>query len=231
MKKALIVTVAAMVFFSALAVGGYALTYWQLIPRQTYTAADFNIETVPSGNDADGDGLDDSSDLVQGARAYLQTKPAFHPAFYKGGYPPRGVGMSADVIIEAFDAAGYSLKQLIDEDIARDPSAYPAVNGRPNPDVDFRRTRNLHAFFEQHAQSLTVDSADIEQWQPGDIVVFSGHVALVSDKRNQRGDPYILHLGGQPVTEEDALTRYEIIGHYRWDGSVMDSEGNQSGTI
>ena len=66
----------------------------------------------------------------------------------------------------------------------------------------------------------------IAKWQGGDIVIFPNHIAIVSDRRNKEGIPYIIHHGGQPVYEEDALKRYKgnILGHYRIDFSKLISK-------
>ena len=63
------------------------------------------------------------------------------------------------------------------------------------------------------------DIKEIEEWQPGDIVIFNeSHIGIISDKRNKNGTPYLIHNSAQPVREEDVLERYEseITGHYRW---------------
>ena len=44
------------------------LDYWNLLPHRTYTAEHFGIETLQSPLDADGDGIDDYTDLMLGAR-------------------------------------------------------------------------------------------------------------------------------------------------------------------
>ena len=45
------------------------------------------------------------------------------------------------------------------------------------------------------------------------------HIGIISDKRNKKGVPYLIHNGGQPIREEDILERYNeyepITGHYR----------------
>ena len=58
----------------------------------------------------------------------------------------------------------------------------------------------------------------IEQWQGGDIVVFEGHIGVVSGHRNYKGVTWVLHNGSplQLQYEEDILARRDdIIGHYR----------------
>ncbi len=198
-----------------LVTGLFVASYWNLLPKRAYTAEHFGIETVISGNDEDGDGLDDLTDIMLGAREYVQTKPRYDGSYFAGGYPPDDRGVCTDVIWKAFKAAGYDLKSMVDEDISQNTEAYTAIT-TPDPNIDFRRVRNLRVFFKRHAQSLTTDTNDIAAWQPGDIVIYDGHIAIVSDKRNSRGLPYIIHNGGQPRMEEDALTRKPPIEHYRW---------------
>ena len=85
----------------------------------------------------------------------------------------------------------------------------------------------LRIFFEKYAIILTNDISQIDQFQPGDIVIFNGndHIGIVSDIRNSKGVPYIIHNGGQPVREEDYLKRKpQISGHYRFDSSLIDQE-------
>ena len=81
-----------------------------------------------------------------------------------------------------------------------------------------RTLQRQEVFFQRHALSLTTDAAQIDQWQPGDIVIYNGHVAMISDRRNEKGMPYIIHHTGRGAFEEDALTYQKIIGHYRWVG-------------
>lgn len=201
-----------------LAVGIFELNYWNLIHQKTYTAADFNIETIQSDRDENHNGVDDYTDILLGARAYVAADPRYKSDYYIGGYPPKGEGVCTDVIWAAFKNAGYNLKDMVDADIAAHPDAYTAID-EPDPNIDFRRVKNLAVFFERNAHSLTTDVNDIAAWQPGHIVVYTKHIAIISDLRDKDGVPYIIHHAGQPVFEEDALTRYEIVGHYRWTGA------------
>ena len=154
------------------------LDYWNLLPHRTYTAEHFGIETLQSPLDADGDGVDDWTDMVLGARAYIATHPHYKSKYYAGGYPDDGLGVCTDVIWQAFRAAGYSLKDLVDRDIADHPACYPNIE-TPDGNIDFRRVSNLDTFFRRHAQVLTCDLDDPAQWQPGDIVIFGDrdHIA------------------------------------------------------
>lgn len=112
---------------------------------------------------------------------------------------------------------------MVDKDIEDNVELYPRVEGFPDRNIDFRRVPNLKVFFDRYAEALTLDPYEIEEWQPGDIVIFGEqyvHIAIISDKRNKDGVPYIIHNGGQPVREENMLVKYTlwqpITGHYRF---------------
>ena len=84
--------------------------------------------------------------------------------------------------------------------------------------IDFRRVKNLDIYFKNTAISLPTNINEIEEWQAGDIVVFKKHIGIISDKRNKRGVPYVIHHANpyQLNYEEDILEkRTDIIGHYR----------------
>lgn len=198
--------------------GYYKLNNLQIVPQESKESKDFGIEILVSENDEDHDGIDDYSDILQGARAYVETKPNYKSAYYEGGYPEDGVGVCTDVIWKAFQNAGFSLKDMIDEDIKNNPADYTQIK-EADPNIDFRRVQNLKVFFDKYATSLTLDPKKYEQWQPGDIVIYPHHIAVVSEKRNKRGQAYIIHHThkGQIRYEEDALTKREIMGHYRYD--------------
>lgn len=197
----------------------YGLRYLGFVSGKAYTAAHFGIETLESRVDRDRDGKDDFEDIMNGARAYVSTSPKYESVYYEGGYPDGNVGVCTDVIWTAFQEAGYDLKSMVDKDIASNIQAYPRVNGKPDPNIDFRRVPNLLVFFQRNARSLTLDTSDLDAWQRGDIVVYKDHIAIVSEKRNPGGIPFIIHHGGQPVYEEDSMTRQQIIGHFRWEGT------------
>jgi uncharacterized protein YijF (DUF1287 family) len=169
--------------------------------------------------------VDDFTDIMLGARADARNMPRYDGSYQAGGYPPDNIGVCTDLVWRAFRNAGYSLKDMVDQDIADHPNLYPGVAGSPEPNIDFRRVPNLKVFFERHAISLTLDPTDIAAWQPGDIVTFgTSHIAIVSDRRNQAGIPYIIHNSGQFRREEDALANSgtPISGHFRFDASKLE---------
>lgn len=178
----------------------------------------FGVRTVHSSIDADHDFVDDYTDMMRSARRYIETQPEYVSAYFAGGYPPEGQGVCTDVIWKAMEGAGYDFKAMIDRDIAENPKLYPLPDGMPDPNIDFRRVVNLEVYFDRHFVSLTTDPEQIDQWQPGDIVVYDGHVAMISDRRNESGRPYIIHHAGYGPYEEDALDYKTIRGHYRMPG-------------
>ena len=190
-----------------------ALLIIKLIPSKSYTASELGLTELCSPLDADGDKIDDWHDIMLGARSYIETDPSYKSRYYEGGYPDDGYGVCTDVIWKGFAAAGYDLKSLVDSHIAENPELYP---DEADPNIDFRRVKNLSIFFEQTVQSLTISTDDPESWQPGDIVVYENHIAICSDKRNKNGLPFIIHHGPLGAREADELESKDIIGHYRW---------------
>ncbi len=106
--------------------------------------------------------------------------------------------------------------ELVYEDILENQSLYniEQVDKR----IDFRRVKNLNVYFQNHSINLTLDIRAISEWQGGDIVVFKNHIGIVSDKRNRKGIPFIIHHANpyQIQYEEDILEyRSDLVGHYR----------------
>ena len=196
-----------------------------LLPHRSYSAADFGIQTIHSSCDYNNNGQDDYTDFLMGAKADAKKHPRYDGVYQAGGYPPDDVGVCADVIWRAFKNAGYCLRDMVDADIAARPSAYPNMDTR-DPNIDFRRVKNLKVFFETYAISLTTDPTQIDQWQPGDIVIFRDdkHIGMVSDKRNADGWAFMLHNSGQPNREEDYLPQDPPTSHFRFDASLVPPE-------
>ncbi len=197
----------------------FSTYYFNLIPKKYYTAEDFNITPIQSTVDFNHNGIDDYTDILIGARHDAENKPRYDGKYFEGGYPPDDIGVCTDLIWRAFKNAGYNLKDMVDKDISENVSLYKRVEGKPDPNIDFRRVPNLKVFFERHATPLTLDINKIEEWQPGDIVVFGEtHIGIIADKRNKKGIPYLIHNAGQFMREEDALLKQpaKISGHFRF---------------
>lgn len=206
---------------------GLILDYFNLLPKPYYNADDFGIEVVKSQSDFDGDGIDDYTDILLGARRDAENHPTYDGKYIDGGYPPDYIGVCSDVVWRAFKNAGYSLKDMVDADIANNVKDYPRVS-KPDPNIDFRRVKNLRVFFDKYAVKLTTDTEKTAEWQPGDIVIFNNnkHIGIVSDKRNSDGRVYIIHNGGQPNRDEDYFKRTNatVVAHYRFDVTKIDTK-------
>lgn len=212
--------VLAIIVVSAVAI---AVIYCSgIVTGRTYTAEHFGIETVLSGNDFNSNGTDDSTDILLGARQDAENMPSYDSAYYDTGYPPENIGVCTDLVWRAFRNAGYSLRDMVDSDIAAHPDHYPNITVSDS-NIDFRRVINLHHFFASYAIQLTTDINDIEAWQPGDIVIFGNdsHIGIVSDRRDRQGVPYLIHNDGGVKREADYLLHRTPTAHYRFDGSLL----------
>ena len=189
------------------------LYMFNVIPHRQFTNEDFGIETYKSSVDKDGDGIDDQTDFLQSVRSYIATKPKYKSKYYRTGYPDDGFGVCTDVIAFGLRGAGYDLMELVNADIKANKKMYQLDVVDKN--IDFRRVNNLRIFFERNAKSLTTDLTDIKEWQGGDIIVFKTHIGVVSDKRNWRGIPFIIHNGGFHFEEDILEYRTDIVGHFR----------------
>lgn len=179
--------------------------------------------TFTSSVDANGNGVDDYTDIVRGARNDAEAMPTYDTGYYQGGYPPSDRGACTDVVWRAFANAGYDLKAMVDADIAARPQAYSRVISKPDPNIDFRRTGVLDVFFSTYGVTLGTDIHG-DDWEQGDIVVFehTRHIGVVSDRRDKQGMPLIIHNMGQKQRENDYLafrTHMAVTGHYRFDAS------------
>lgn len=213
-KKILFIIITILLILSSIAL--YVLYLFNYIPHRKYTNAHFNIDTYKSQTDADGDGIDDQTDILNSVRKYIATKPQYKSKYYAGGYPDDQYGVCTDVIAFGMLGAGYDLMELLNEDIKKNRESYNIDIVDKN--IDFRRVNNIKAYLDNNAISLTTDVEDITQWQGGDIVVFKLHIGIVSDKRNHNGVPFVIHHGNpmQASYEEDILERSDdIVGHYR----------------
>ena len=166
--------------------------------------------------DKDNDGIDDQTDILNSTRKYIKTKPKYKSKYYATGYPDDEYGVCTDVVAFSLKDAGYDLMDLVYNHVKENKDLYDIDIIDKN--IDFRRVVNLNVYFKNTAIVLTNDITKIDKWQGGDIVVFKKHIAIVSDKRNKNGIPFIIHHASpyQIHYEEDILEqRSDIIGHYR----------------
>ena len=194
------------------------LYFFKTIPHKQYSNSDFNIETYISSVDKDNDGIDDQTDILNNVRTYIAKNPKYKSKYYETGYPDDEYGVCTDVVANGLKDAGYDLKELVNEDIINNKEKYNIEVIDKN--IDFRRVRNLDVYLKNNSISLTKDLSQIEEWQGGDIIAFKDHIGIISDKRNKKGIPFLIHHANpiQVNYEEDVLELYGqdyIIGHYR----------------
>ena len=212
-KKTLIIVTLAIIIATFIS---YILYIYNYIPHKKYSNKDFNIKAYTSKIDKDNDGVDDQTDILNNVKDYNKKNPKYKSKYYDTGYPNDEYGVCTDVVAFGLKGAGYDLMELVSEDIKNNKDLYKIDVIDKN--IDFRRVKNLKIYFERTAISLTTDSKKIEEWQAGDIVIFKKHIGIVSDKRNKRGVPFIIHHANpyQKHYEEDILEyRNDIVGHYR----------------
>ena len=211
--KRVIKTILLLFIIAGIGISLYILDSYGALPKRYYGNSDFGIGAYKSENDTDGDGIDDQTDILKSAREYVSKKPKYKSKYYNGGFPDDGYGVCTDVVDFALLNSGYNMMELVNKDIISAKSEYNV--SKPDKNIDFRRVPNLQVYFERHAESLTTDIKKTDQWQGGDIVVFPHHIAIVSDRRNKKGIPYIIHNAGQPFYEVDAIERYTVVAHFR----------------
>ncbi|MEA2552159.1 MAG: uncharacterized protein QOJ65_335 [Fimbriimonadaceae bacterium] len=169
--------------------------------------------------------------IVEGAKQQARDGAAYDASYVRIAYPngdlPIAQGACTDVVIRALRHAGYDLQQLIHEDMRARFSEYPRRGLTTDSNIDHRRIPNQIAYFKKYGQSLTkqVNRNTLAEWQPGDIVYWNAygrdHTGVVSDSVDPDGKPMVVHnIAG--CTEEPCLTRWPIVGHYRFPRDLRD---------
>lgn len=189
-----------------------------------YTMSDFGYVKELSEYDFNLNGNDDYTDILIGLKKVAKENPKYvSDGYYDGGYPPEGEGVCTDVIWQALMEAGYKLKDMIIYDIWNTYKEGTYGIDYIDNNIDFRRVGNQQVFFERYAKSLDTDYENLKEFQPGDIVVFNNgeHIAMISDRVNAKGIPYLIQNSDEEQTEkeEDVLeeTDMYISSHYRFE--------------
>ena len=178
-------------------------------PEEKYITEKVNFFREINGFDFNQNGIEDYMDILNGAKLDAKNKPFYNNVYWESGYPPDNIGVCTDVIWRAFKNAGYSLRDMVNNDIVENLSLYPLKNNKADYNIDFRRVEHLKVYFDRYAISLTIDEND-------------AHIGVVSDIINKDGIPYLIHNSGQEQREEDALISREITSHYRFDATIID---------
>jgi uncharacterized protein YijF (DUF1287 family) len=155
--------------------------------------------------------------ILEGAKRQLQTPAIYTPGYFKIAYPggdlPANKGVCTDVVIRALRHAGTDLQKAIHTDMAK--RTYPRREKKRDSNIDHRRVPNQMFWLDRFATKLPLD----RDWKPGDLVYWKlnnglDHCGIVSDRLNDRRQPYVIHNIWQ-TAEEDVLTEWKIVGHYR----------------
>ena len=217
MKKKILVILSVSILLGIVCFIGFKIYTGKFGNKTRYDNSYFGIETYKSNVDKDNDGIDDQTDILNNVRDYIATMPQYESKYYAGGYPDDGYGVCTDVVAFGLRGAGYDLRELVNEDIKNNLEKYNIKVRDKN--IDYRRVRNLFTYLEGNSINLSTDIKNIDEWQGGDIVVFSTHIGIVSDKRNKKGIPYVIHHERpyQEEYEEDILgsRKNDIKGHFR----------------
>lgn len=164
--------------------------------------------------------------LVRAARSQIGQTVSYDPAYRRLGYPNGDVagdrGVCTDVVIRALRASrSVDLQRLVHEDMNAHFAHYPKLWGlaRPDRNIDHRRVPNLQVYFARQGWSLPI-SRRAQDYKPGDLVTVLipprlPHIMIVSDRKNAKGRPLVIHNIGAGTREEDRLFEFEITGHYR----------------
>jgi uncharacterized protein YijF (DUF1287 family) len=167
--------------------------------------------------------------IVESARKQIGVTVSYDPAYtsldFPGGDVPKERGVCTDVVIRALrDALGKDLQKLVHEDMKANFEKYPKIWGlkRTDRNIDHRRVPNLIVFLKRKHRSLPV--ADIEDgaaFRAGDLVTCTvpphlPHIMIVSDRKNSKGLPLVIHNIGGGTREEDRLRDFPLTGHFRW---------------
>jgi uncharacterized protein len=199
-----------------------------------------DMDRIGDFGDRDSDGINNQKDIMLGAKKQLD-RPARNifleenePNYYQGGDPPGELAISTDIIARAFMEAGFDLREMVHEDVNENFDEYPLrkIWGQTKSDknIDYRRIQNLEVFFSRNATHMSIlfDSSDIEgldQWLPGDIVLFdmdgdgfTDSAGIISDSTTREQVPKVIYNYIDPgyTIEEDILREKNITGHYRF---------------
>ena len=145
---------------------------------------------------------------------------------YPNGDVPKDQGACTDVIIRALRNGGYDLQRLMHEDMSRHFALYPHKWGMhgPDPNIDHRRVPNQIEFMSRFGKALPLSTTGdaAKTWQPGDLVYWTltptslTHCGVISNEKNSDGLPLVIHNIGPCTRQEDCLTNWRVIGHFRY---------------
>ena len=168
--------------------------------------------------------------LAAAALQRTKARVTYDESYYDGiPYPagdiPSDRGYGPDLVVRSFRAVGVDLQQLVHEDMSVNFKLYPQIypEREADPNIDHRRVPNLQRFFSRFGESLP-SNRDDGAYSVGDIVIWQvgrdRHIGIVVPGPGQRSsERWAVHnLNAGPVWEH-CLFDFEVVGHYRYDGS------------
>ncbi|MEM6820418.1 MAG: DUF1287 domain-containing protein [Verrucomicrobiota bacterium] len=167
-----------------------------------------------------------ASDIPDAARKQIGKTVRYDPSYqalkYPGGDVPLERGVCTDVVIRALRSShNLDLQKLVHEDMKIHFSKYPKIWGLKAPDknIDHRRVPNLITYFKRAGYEVPL-TKDSQNYRPGDLVTCIvppnlPHIMIVSDDKNSRGVPYVIHNIGSGTVKEDRLFEFRLTGHFR----------------
>ncbi|MFT4176310.1 MAG: DUF1287 domain-containing protein [Luteolibacter sp.] len=173
-----------------------------------------------------------SARIAAAALAQSKERISYDPSYYEIAYPngdiPTHKGMASDVVVRSFRTIGIDLQKEVHEDMKANFGVYPNFWNatKPDPNIDHRRSQNLHRFLTRHAEDLG-PSRNAADYKPGDLVVWGAsnpdthhaetHIGIVVPGPGEYSkEPWIVHNNGAGVKWENALFEYQILGHFRY---------------
>lgn len=164
--------------------------------------------------------------LVEAARSQIGVTVRYDGSYealdYPGGDIPMERGVCTDVVIRAMRKAyQQDLQKMVHLDMKANFAQYPKIWGLKGTDrnIDHRRVPNLKTYFKRKGYALKL-TQKAENFKAGDLVTCTvpphlPHIMIVSDRKNEKGVPLVIHNIGGGAAEDDVLFTYKLTGHYR----------------
>lgn len=173
------------------------------------------------------------NELAAAALERTREDVTYDPAYYNISYPngdvPESKGVCTDVVVRSYRALGVDLQQLVHEDMKDNFRIYPQIWGLKGPDtnIDHRRVPNLQRYFSRFGKEIELSESapQADAFEYGDVVAWrlphgATHVGIVvPGPGDRRSEKWIVHNIGSGPKWENKLFDYQVIGHYRYDGS------------
>jgi len=225
-----------------------AVAYWVVLIEPNWAfqpTAPVPAQTTDNADQAARSLTQSQEKVLSIAREQVKEGVRFSGGYYAMPYPggdvPRGIGVSADIVVRSMRGANIDLQAKIHEDILQHPKRYPLKRWkmtRPDTNVDHRRLVNLYIYLQHHAHSLSVqtEGEELTSYQAGDIVMwrtkdgmYPDHVGLVSNRTDANGVPYVIDLHPKVgrALESHKVNSWVVRGHFR----LLPTQGSSTASL